>query len=147
MSSERGISLIFGTGGGFFAAYANPTKETTEAFISLLPGYEISQIDTAAVYPGGKSGQSETLLGQIHAPEKFIIDTKIMVHGGHDPSAGAGDLSREKVLESFKISCERLGVEKVRTLYCHRPDHGTPLEETAGVFDELYKQGKFEQVS
>jgi len=136
--------LIFGTGGGFFAAANNPTKDSTEKFISLLPGYGITQIDTAAVYPGGKSGQSETLLGQIHAPEKFILDTKIMVNGGHAPGAGSGDLNRENVLKSFKISCERLGVEKVRTLYCHRPDPGTPLEETAAVFDELYKQGKFE---
>lgn len=70
-----------------------------------------------------------------------------MVTGGHGDGAGAGDLSREKVLESWKVSCERLGVERVRTLYCHRPDPGTGLEETAGVFDELYKKGAFEHVS
>jgi aflatoxin B1 aldehyde reductase len=67
-----------------------------------------------------------------------------MVNGGHAPGAGGGDLSRASVLDSVKKSFERLGVDKVRTLYCHRPDHATPLAETAEVFDELYKQGKFE---
>jgi aflatoxin B1 aldehyde reductase len=147
MSSERQISLLLGTGGGFFAASQSPTPETTSEFLSLLPKDGIDQIDTAAVYPGGNSGRSETLLGAVKAPEKFIIDTKIMVNGGHGPGAGAGDLNRENVLKSFEISCERLGVEKVRTLYCHRPDPGTPLVETARVFDDLYKQGKFEHVS
>jgi aflatoxin B1 aldehyde reductase len=146
MSSERHISLLLGTGGGFFAAAHNPTKESTQEFLSLLPKYAITELDTAAVYPGGKSGRSETLLGAVKASENFIIDTKIMVTGGHEPGAGNGDLSRASVLESFKISCERLGVEKVRTLYCHRPDYGTPLVETAAVFDELYRQGKFKHV-
>jgi aflatoxin B1 aldehyde reductase len=146
MSSSREISLLLGTGGGFFAAAHTPTPESTSEFLSLLPKYGINQIDTAAVYPGGKSGRSETLLGAVKVSEKFIIDTKIMVTGGHEPGAGKGDLSRESVLESFRISLERLGVEKVRTLYCHRPDFGTSLVETAGVFNELYKQGKFEHV-
>jgi aryl-alcohol dehydrogenase-like predicted oxidoreductase len=149
MSTERGISLIMGTGGGFFAAGLEPTVDSTQEFLSLLTKYGIDEIDTAAVYPGGKSGRSETLLGQTDASAKFIIDTKIMVGASAAQTPDkpeAGELSREKVLESFKISIERLRVEKVRTLYCHRPDYQTPLEETASVFDELYKQGKFEHV-
>jgi aflatoxin B1 aldehyde reductase len=155
MSTERGISLLLGAGGGFFAASHQHTPEELKEFLSLLPKYNIKAIDAAAVYPGGAPGRSETILGQAHAAKDFIIDTKIMVKlgnkppglGDEAPSDGEkGELSREKVLESFRISLERLGVEKVRTLYCHRPDSQTPLEETAEVFNELYKQGKFEHV-
>lgn len=146
MSTEREISLLLGTGGGFFAAAHSPTPETTKNFLSILQKYGFKDIDTAAVYPGGKSGRSEELLGAINASSSFTIDTKIMVTGGHGPGAGKGDLSRESVLKSWKTSCERLGVKKVRTLYCHRPDDGTPLVETAAVFDELHKQGAFEHV-
>ncbi|KAE9983134.1 hypothetical protein EG327_005602 [Venturia inaequalis] len=144
MSTERDISLLLGTGGGFFAAAQSPTPATTTGFLSILPKYGIKDIDTAAVYPGGKSGRSEELLGTIKASSKFTIDTKVMVTGGHGPGAGMGDLSRESVLKSWKTSCGRLGVKRVRTLYCHRPDDGTPLVETAAVFNELYKQGAFE---
>lgn len=148
MSSERQIGLLLGSGGGFFAAALNPTPETTKEFLSFLPSYGITHLDTAAVYPGGstaaQAGRSEKLLGQTKAAEKFVIDTKIMVYGGHD-SDGGGELSREKILESFQTSLERLGVEKVHVLYCHRPDPSTPLEETAATFDELCKQGKIEK--
>jgi aryl-alcohol dehydrogenase-like predicted oxidoreductase len=107
MSSSRDITLIFGTGGGFFAAAQNPSTESTAEFLALLTKYGIREIDTAAVYPGGKSGQSETLLGAAHASDNFILDTKIMVHGAHTADGGEkGELSREKVLESFKISLE-----------------------------------------
>ncbi|KAF2423733.1 Aldo/keto reductase [Tothia fuscella] len=119
--------------------------QTTKEFLNLLPKYGIDEIDTAAVYPGGKSGRSETLPGQMKASESFIIDTKIMVNGGHSPDAGGGDLSKENVRKSFETSLERLGMGKVRVLYCHRPDPVTPLEETAEVFNELYKEGKFER--
>lgn len=146
MSSERQISLLLGTGGGFFAATHDANAENTQEFLSILPRYGVQELDTAAVYPGGKSGRSETLLGAVRASERFIIDTKIMVTGAHEPGAGGGDLSRERVLESWRVSCERLGVSKVRTLYCHRPDPGTPLVETAGLFDELFREGRFERV-
>jgi aflatoxin B1 aldehyde reductase len=154
MSTERGISLLLGSGGGFFGP-PSPTPESLKQFLSILPKYNIKELDTAAVYPSAIPGTSEILLGKVHAAEDFIIDTKIMVKmGSKPPSVGdeppsdgeKGELSREKVLESFRISLERLGVEKVRTLYCHRPDSQTPLEETAEVFNELYRQGKFEQV-
>lgn len=147
MSEERQIRILLGSGGGFFAAVHTPTPETTEEFISVLPDFGIQEIDTAAVYPGGKSGRSEELLGKVKAAETFILDTKIMVTGGHGPDAGRGDLSRENILKSCATSLERLGVEKVRVLYCHAPDPETPLEETAATFDELFKQGKFEKVS
>jgi aryl-alcohol dehydrogenase-like predicted oxidoreductase len=155
MSTERGISLLVGSGGGFFAMSTNPTPESTKQFLSFLPKYNIKEIDTAAVYPSGTPGNSEKLLGLVHAAKDFIIDTKIMVKMGSKPpgpdskppsDGEKGELSREKVLESFNTSLERLGVEKVRTLYCHRPDPETPLEETAGIFNELYEQGKFEHV-
>lgn len=141
MSSERQISVLLGTGGGFFAAAHSPTPETTAKFLSIIQQYGLKEIDTAAVYPGGQSGRSETLLGASKASLSFAIDTKIMVTG-----APEGDLSRESILSSFHMSCERLKVEKVRTLYCHCPDNGTPLVETAAAFDELFKQGKFEHV-
>lgn len=147
MSSERQISFLLGTGGGFFEAKASPTIEELKDLLSMYSSLGGKEIDTAAVYPSGMSGRSETLLGEVKAPENFIIDTKIMINGGHGPGAGGGDLSRENILKSFTTSLERLGVQKVRTLYCHRPDPVTPLEETAKTFDELYKQGKFEKVS
>jgi len=146
MSSSRQIELLVGTAAGFFTATLNPTVDETTEFLSLIHKNGITHIDTAAFYPSTKSGRSETLLGQANAKDSFVLDTKIMVHGGHGPDAGGGDLSRDKITESVNASLERLGVDKVNVIYCHRPDPVTPIEETAKTFDELHKQGKFFKV-
>jgi len=98
-----------------------------------------NRIDTAARYPPVLSGASEKLLGSVKAAEQgFLIDTKILAGAG-------GSLTKDAIQTSFKASLERLGVEKVNTLYCHAPDYETPLKETAETFNELYNQGKFEK--
>ena len=46
---------------------------------------------------------------------------------------------RECVLEQASGCLNNLQVECVDLLYLHAPDHNTPVEETLGAIQELYK--------
>ena len=51
----------------------------------------------------------------------------------------SGGLTRTSVLEQMATSLDRLQTDSVDLLYLHAPDHNTPLEETLGAVQELYK--------
>lgn len=145
MSSTKYISLLVGTGGSS-GIFSSPTPDGVSSFLSSVSSLGITQLDTAVVYPTHNFGGSEQILGECHASEKFAIDTKVFLTGLGTANFGEGSLTREKIRDSLNKSLERLGVERVRTLYCHSPDVLTALEETVGAMDELWKEGKFERV-
>ena len=137
-------AIVFGAGGignteeSF--TYTWTTPETVSALLTTLQSLEIVELDGAASYPPGNPWDEETLLGKAKAAEKgFKIDSKVAVHEGLI-------LNEESIPKSINRSLELLGATKVRTLYAHVPDVNTPIEVTAGVFDRVWKEGKFERV-
>jgi L-glyceraldehyde 3-phosphate reductase len=50
--------------------------------------------------------------------------------------------SRKATLASLDQSLTRLGLDSVDILYSHRPDPGTPIEETMGALASAARQGK-----
>ena len=119
------------------------TSSAVTSVLSLLTSLKISELDSAARYPPNKPNESERLLGETNAAGKgFAVDTKIYTAAGN----GSGELSKEAIESSFKGSLERLGVDKVNILYCHRSDPTTPIKEQAAAFNHLFKQGKFNKV-
>lgn len=51
----------------------------------------------------------------------------------------AGGLTHTGVLEQVAICLDRLQTDCVDLLYLHAPDHNTPIEETLGAVQEVYK--------
>ncbi|GMF43291.1 unnamed protein product [Phytophthora fragariaefolia] len=111
----------------------------------------VNFFDTAEAYAGG---QSEEFMGKIIATgvergvwtrEDLVVSTKIFFgtkHGG-DQKAGPNEqgLSRKHIVEGTKASLKRLGLEYVDTIFCHRPDPCTPIEETVRAMNFVIKQG------
>lgn len=62
------------------------------------------------------------------------IDTKIfpVTPGDHAPA---------KIKETFKLSLEALGPNKIRVFYLHAPDRTVPYEDTLEGVNELYQAG------
>jgi hypothetical protein len=138
--------LVFGGGGiggtekGFI--YRWDTPEKVSELLDALRRLGIVEIDAGASYPPQNPWNTETLLGQSKAAEKgFIIDSKIAAH------VQGPRLNDSAIQASVDRSLELLGTSKVRTMYAHAPDSGTPLEETAAAFHRQYMAGKFERVS
>ncbi|KIM20308.1 hypothetical protein M408DRAFT_334036 [Serendipita vermifera MAFF 305830] len=116
----------------------------------------INTFDTANAY---SDGESERILGkaikEIGAPRSsFVIFTKVFFpffpkgfpkEGRTNPEAyglvNAGGLSRKHIFESIKASLERLQLDYVDVLQCHRFDPDTPIEETMHALHDVVQAG------
>lgn len=103
----------------------------------------INFFDNAEVYGGG---ESERLMGAVIARQRwprysYVISTKLY-WGLHDDPNTHRTLNRKYLLESIDDSLERLGMDHVDLVYCHRCDPETPLEETVWAMSDIVSSGK-----
>ncbi|WP_368659631.1 aldo/keto reductase (plasmid) [Metabacillus halosaccharovorans] len=99
----------------------------------------VTLFDTAEVYG---PYVNEELVGEAIAPfkEKVVIATKFgiqMVNGKQ-----VLDSKPEQIRKSVEGSLQRLKVETIDLYYQHRVDPNVPIEEVAGVVQDLIKEGK-----
>lgn len=105
----------------------------------------ITHFDLANNY-GPIPGSAEENFGRILNQEmksyrdEMVISTK----AGYDMWPGPyGDWgSRKYLISSLDQSLKRMGLDYVDIFYHHRPDPGTPLEETMMALDSIVKSGK-----
>jgi L-glyceraldehyde 3-phosphate reductase len=105
----------------------------------------VTHFDLANNYgppPGSAEETFGTLFKQDFHPyrDELIISTK----AGYDMWPGPyGEWgTRKYMLASLDQSLKRMGLDYVDIFYSHRPDPGTPLEETMGALDSAVHQGK-----
>lgn len=99
--------------------------------------------DNAEAYAGG---ESEAIMGRViealgwprHA---YVISTKVF-WGIHDAPNMRNTLNRKYLMQSIDGSLERLGLDFVDLLYCHRADPTTPIEETVWAMSDIIASGK-----
>lgn len=71
----------------------------------------------------------------------YLVSTKIY-WGLHDNINERNTLNRKRLIEGINGSLERLQLEYVDLLYCHRPDRTTPIEETVWAMHNIIEWGK-----
>lgn len=102
----------------------------------------ITLFDTADIY--GR-GESETLLGQAlrGRRDEVVLATKfgMDMQGANGPDWGARG-SRRYIRTAVEASLRRLGTDRIDLYQLHRPDEGTPIEETLAALSELVTEGK-----
>jgi aryl-alcohol dehydrogenase-like predicted oxidoreductase len=131
-----------------------------EAIKHIQAAYDagIQTFDTANVY---SNGLSETILGkaikQLKLPrDEIVVMTKLYATvareygtffgtSGKNPDdygyVNQHGLSRKHIFESIKHSLERLQLDYVDLLQCHRFDPDTPIEETMQALHDVVKAG------
>ena len=105
------------------------------AFVKGAVEEGVSLIDTAHTYAGG---QSEETIGAAlgPSPDGCIVETK-----------GGWNGARPEVLRAeIDESLRRLRTDKIGLYYLHRPDPGTPIEESLGAIKEARDSGKIGHV-
>lgn len=107
---------------------------TVQAYVDLMVKHGQSSIDTSRIYC---EGTSEQLLGKLDL-KGMRVDTKIF-------PITPGDHAQAKIKETFKLSLESLGSNKIRVFYLHAPDRTVPFEDTLEAVNELYQAGHFEE--
>ncbi|CAE6461805.1 unnamed protein product [Rhizoctonia solani] len=150
--------LILGLG-----SYGNKSMEEwvlgeEEGIQHIRAAYDagIQTFDTANVY---SHGESERILGkaikQLKLPrDEIVVMTKVynvvmrepgfLLPGPNADAAGYVNqygLSRKHVFESIKHSLDRLQLDYVDVLQCHRFDYDTPIAETMQALHDVVKAG------
>ena len=119
--------------------------ENMKALVFTAFDNGITHFDLANNY-GPAPGSAERNLGKILKEEllpyrdELIISTKAGYDMWEGPYGNWG--SRKYLLASLDRSLERLGLDYVDIFYHHRPDPGTPLEETMGALAHVVSSGK-----
>lgn len=137
--SISGIPLVLG--GNVFGFTAD--EDTSFAILDRFYERGGRMVDTAQGYsvwvPGHVGGESETVIGKWLTSRGVRGDMRIATKTGM--FGNAGDLEPAKVAEELAKSLDRLQTNYIDLYYAHRDEPQTPLEDVAGGFDALVKQG------
>ncbi len=103
----------------------------------------VNFFDNAEVYAGG---EAERIMGKAIAElgwprETFVISTKYFWGLGDGPNQ-QNTLNRKYLLHAIDGSLERLGLDFVDLVFCHRGDPDTPIEETVWAMHDIISSGK-----
>lgn len=103
----------------------------------------VNFFDNAEAYAGG---ESERIMGRAIAElgwerRSCVISTKLF-WGIHEGVNTKNTLNRKYLLDAIDGSLERLGLDFVDILYCHRHDPDTPVEETTWAMSDIVASGR-----
>ncbi|KAI0328029.1 aryl-alcohol dehydrogenase [Cubamyces sp. BRFM 1775] len=133
-------------------------EEEAIKHIKFAYDHGIQTFDTANVY---SNGLSEVILGkaikELKLPrEELVIMTKLYNPVPSDPSVNLialgkkpqevgiinqHGLNRKHIFDSVKASLQRLQLDYIDLLQCHRFDYNTPIEETMQALHDVVKAG------
>jgi voltage-dependent potassium channel beta subunit len=103
----------------------------------------VNFFDNAEVYAFGKSeeimGAALKKLGWRRG--SYLVSTKLY-WGLNDNPNEKNTLNRKYLIEGIANSLERLDMEYVDLLYCHRADDTTPIEETVRAMHSIIEKGQ-----
>ena len=127
---------------GAWITYGGQVGEEV-AYDCMAAAYEagVNYFDNAEAYA---NGEAEIVMGKIirragWKRSDLVISTKIF-WGGDGPNDTG--LSHKHLVEGINASLERLQMDYVDLLFCHRPDIHTPVEETVWAMNQIIQQGK-----
>jgi voltage-dependent potassium channel beta subunit len=95
---------------------------------------------------GYAEGESEQMMGQAFRKlgwrrGSYLVSTKLY-WGLHPNPNEKNTLNRKYLLEAIDGSLQRLDLDYVDLLFCHRPDPTTPVEETVWAMHNIIERGK-----
>src|SRR2546430_9689512 len=103
----------------------------------------VNFFDNAEAYAGGKS---EIIMGKVFKRAgwrraSYVVSTKFF-WGLNDGPNERNTLNRKYLLQAIDGSLERLQLDHVDLVFCHRPDPDTPIEETVAALHSIIEAGK-----
>lgn len=127
---------------GAWVTYGGQVGEEV-AYECMTAAYDagVNFFDNAEAYA---DGNAETVMGNVirrtgWKRADLVVSTKIF-WGGDGPNQTG--LSYKHIIEGVNASLERLQMDYVDLVFCHRPDVETPIEETVWAMNQVIRQGK-----
>jgi voltage-dependent potassium channel beta subunit len=135
---------------GSWVTYANQVNvKQAKEMLAFAMDRGVNFFDNAEVYA---NGQSEQVMGDAFRALKwprlnYIVSTKFF-WGLDLPSTKAlginrkSTLNRKYLMQAMDGSLQRMGLDFIDLIYCHRPDAYTPIAETVRAMSDMITQGK-----
>jgi voltage-dependent potassium channel beta subunit len=103
----------------------------------------VNFFDNAESYAAGKS---EAIMGRVlnklgWPRSSYVVSTKLF-WGLSRTVNMSNTLNRKYLMQAIDGSLERLGLDFVDLVFCHRPDPETPVEETVWAMHDIVSAGK-----
>ena len=134
--------LSFGSWVTFGPQLDNKNKLAMDC-LDAAKRHGVNFFDNAESYAGG---ESERIMGealqQLGWPRhSYVISTKVF-WGLHEEPNMQNTLNRKYLFQAIDGSLERLNLDFVDLLFCHRNDPNTPIEETVWAMSDIVSAGK-----
>ena len=135
---------------GSWVTYANQVDvSAAKEMLALAMDCGVNFFDNAEVYASGKS---ECVMGDaikaLNWPRlNDVVSTKFY-WGLEEPDKAKptvnrkNTLNRKYLMQAIDGSLQRLRLDFIDLVYCHRPDALTPIEETVHAMSDMITQGK-----
>jgi len=99
--------------------------------------------DNAEAY---SAGESERVMGAAFKElgwkrHDYVVSTKLF-WGLHEGPNMRNTLNRKYLSQAIEGSLERLGLDFVDLVFCHRADSNTPIEETVWAMSDMIERGQ-----
>ena len=99
--------------------------------------------DNAESYAGG---ESERIMGEAIAElglerDSYVVSSKYF-WGLSDGANRRNTLNRKYLLSAVDGTLERMGLDYLDLIFCHRADPNTPIEETVWAMSDIVSSGK-----
>jgi voltage-dependent potassium channel beta subunit len=117
--------------------------ETAASMMSAAYDAGVNFFDNSEAYADGKS---EEIMGAVLKKlgwrrGSYLVSTKLF-WGLHENPNEQNTLNRKYLLESIDGSLNRMALDYVDLLFCHRSDPATPVEETVWAMHNIIERGK-----
>jgi voltage-dependent potassium channel beta subunit len=104
----------------------------------------VNFFDNAEAY---NRGESERIMGEAIAElgwerKSYLISTKLYMGIDEDAVNLSYTLNRKYLMQAIEGSLERMGLDFVDLLFCHRADPETPIEETVWAMSDIVSSGR-----
>jgi len=100
--------------------------------------------DNAEAYSnGGSESQMGRVIQQLGwKRESYVVSTKFYWGINGNMRNMRNTLNRKYLAQAIDGSLERMQLDFIDLVYCHRPDANTPIEETVWAMSDMITQGK-----
>ncbi|HUZ39880.1 MAG TPA: aldo/keto reductase [Acidimicrobiales bacterium] len=138
------VSLLsFGSWVTFANADQIETAKQAAECLNAAKEAGVNFFDNAEAYA---AGESERVMGEAFRElgwqrHEYIVSTKLF-WGLHSVPNMRNTLNRKYLTQAIDGSLERLGLDFVDLVFCHRADPNTPIEETVWAMSDMITQGK-----
>jgi voltage-dependent potassium channel beta subunit len=138
------VSLLsFGSWVTFANADQIETAKQAAECLNAAKEAGVNFFDNAEAYA---AGESERVMGEAFRElgwkrHEYVVSTKLFWGLFRDPNM-RNTLNRKYLTQAIDGSLERLGLDFVDLVFCHRADPKTPIEETVWAMSDMITQGK-----